>query len=84
MGASSEPDHRTKPRVRKVDWREVIKILDEQPPDTPVFVGVFDQSMRSHIKNGRFKYIDPRRYNVWTVQFGGQRTRASLFISRKP
>ena len=53
------------------------------PPDTPVFVGVMDQSIRSHILNGRFKYIDPSRYNVWTVKEGTSRNKAQLFMSRK-
>ena len=69
--------------VRNIDWREVIRILDELPPDTDVLVGEMDASIRSHIKNGRFKYIDPSRYNVWTEKAGPSRARVNLYMSRK-
>ena len=60
-----------------------MRLLDEFPPETTILIGEFDQSVRSHILNGRYKYIDARRYNVWTEHVGDSRTRAHLYMSRK-
>jgi len=69
-------------RVRKFDWRLVIKQLDEMPAGTVVLVGIMDQSIRTHIRNGRIKYIDPDKYDIWTEVVDGQRTRARLFMRK--
>lgn len=67
-------------RIRKVDWREVIAQCDVHDV---VCVGVMDQSIRTHIKRGRIKYIDPSKYEVWTVSHEGSRSRALLYMRKK-
>lgn len=71
-------------RFRLIDWKKVLETLDELEPGTPVIVGEVDQSIRTHIKNGRYKAIDPSRYDVWTTSVNGSRNRAILYIQRKP
>lgn len=83
MGADGGPDPRIG-RVRKVDWSKVTAMLEELPAGTDVFIGVFDQSVRSHIKAGRIVGVDPRKYDVWTESHNGSRTKHKLFMSRKP
>ena len=82
-----EPDNKEpkqpKPRVKKIDWRAVLRHADELGPDFAVFVGEVDQSMRTHIRKGRFSYIDPSRYEVWTHAIEGSRTRARLYLRSK-
>jgi hypothetical protein len=70
-------------RVRKINWRRVISELDALPPETQAFIGVLDQSVRTHIKKGRYKYIDPDRYDVWTYAVPGSRTQARLYMQRR-
>jgi hypothetical protein len=70
-------------RVRKFDWRLVIKQLDEMPAGTTVLVGIMDQSIRTHIRNGRIKYIDPDKYDIWTEVTDGHRTQARLFMRKR-
>ena len=72
-----------KPRVRKIDWRHVVRLLDEMPPQTEAFIGVLDQSVRTHLKKGRYSYIDPSRYVIWTESVDGSRTKARLYMKRK-
>ena len=67
-------------RVRKIDWVKVLELCEEH--DT-VFVGVMDQSVRTHIRRGRFKYIDPAKYEVWT-EAAGSRFQARLYMRKKP
>lgn len=70
-------------KVRKFDWRLVVQQLDELPAGTDVLVGVMDQSIRTHIRRGRIKYIDPDKYDIWTEAIQGQRTQARLFMRRR-
>ena len=77
--AASEP----KSRIKQIDWRSVVRQLDELDTDTAAFIGVVDQSMRTHITNGRVAYIDPAKYEVWTHAIEGSRTRARLYMRRK-
>lgn len=70
-------------RVRKIDWRRVIKELDALPPQTDALIGVVDQSVRTHLKKGRYSYIDPSRYVIWTEGLPGSRTQARLYMRRK-
>ena len=72
-----------KPRVRKVDWQRVVSILDELPVETEAFIGLFDQSVRTHLRKGRYSYIDPSRYVIWTEAVPGSRTQARLYMKRK-
>jgi|TARA_R110000822_G_scaffold31579_2_gene91314 hypothetical protein len=68
-------------RVRKVDWKKVIRELDALPLNTTVYVGVLDQSMRTHLKKGRMKYLNPDLYDIWTEnknKYGGNK--ADLFM----
>jgi hypothetical protein len=82
-----EPDNPSHPKeirhVRKFDWRLVISQLDSMPAGTTVMVGVMDQSIRTHIKNGRIAYLDPTLYDVWTEALEGQRTQARLFMRKR-
>lgn len=79
-----EPDdsHQPRKRVRKVDWQKVIAELDRLPAGTPVLVATLDQSVRTHIKKGRYKYIDPDKYDVWSVAV--DRTLADIYMMRRP
>lgn len=70
-------------RVKTIDWREVIIQLDKLPPETTVFIGVMDQSTRTHIRKGRISYLDPRKYNIWTASIGGSRGKARLYMSKR-
>lgn len=70
------------PRVRKVDWRRVLDELARRPAGTPVLVAELDQSVRTHIKKGRYAYIDPAKYDVWSIGTTG--TRALIYMSRRP
>lgn len=72
-----------KARVRKIDWRHVVRLLDEMPPQTEAFIGVLDQSVRTHLKKGRYSYIDPSKYVIWTESVDGSRTKARLYMKRK-
>lgn len=70
------------PRVRKVDWRRVLDELAKRPAGTPVLVAELDQSVRTHIRQGRYSYIDPAKYDVWSEHTEG--TRALIYMSRRP
>lgn len=61
----SEPPAPTGIRVRKVNWVKVLQILDANPGVWHL-IGEFDQSVRSHINKGRYKYIDPKIYEAVT------------------
>lgn len=77
-------------RVRLVDWAAVLKQLDQAAIDNPEGeewgrIGVFDQSLRTHIRQGRYAHIDPTKYEVTTRRAPGEkRSRAILFMRRKP
>lgn len=71
-----------KSRLRQIDWKKVLEIADANPGET-MYLGIVDQSMRTHIRKGRFAYIDPSKYEVWTFHAKGEkRTRAHLFLKR--
>lgn len=74
---------RTGPRVKDIDWQRVIAEVDALPDGKCAVVTDVDQSMRTHIRKGRFAYIDPSLYEVWTKGIAGSRTRADLYIRRK-
>ena len=79
-----EPAEPTRRRVRKVDWAKVLKILDENP-GTMHLIGEFNQSVRSHINQGRYPYIDPSLYFAVTEKVvDAPRTRGLLYMMRKP
>lgn len=61
----------------------MIAELEKLPPGTAVCVGEMDQSVRTHLKNGRIADVDPLLYMAWTVSVGGSRTRALIFVVRK-
>lgn len=75
-------------RVRLVDWAAVLKQLDQAAVDNPGdwgIIGVFDQSLRTHIRQGRYKHIDPTKYQVTTRKAPGEkRSRAVLLMRRIP
>ena len=72
-----------KPRVRKIDWQRVVSILDDMEPETEAFIGVLDQSVRTHLKKGRYSYVDPSKYVIWTEALPGSRTKARLYMKRR-
>lgn len=74
-------DRQPHARVRKIDWRKVTEIADATPGQ-PFFIGICDQSVRTHFRMGRYAYIDPSLYEIWTEKVEG--TTARLFIRRKP
>jgi len=78
----SPSNQNARPRVRHTDWLSVINWLDQNPAEI-AFVGVMDQSIRTHIRKGRFSYIDPRKYEVWTEAEEGSRTRARVYMKKK-
>lgn len=79
----SDSNVRRKPPVRKIDWRKVIAEVDALPPGTAAYVGDLDQSVRTHIRKGRYAYIDPSKYTVWTRSIEGSRTKAQIYLMRK-
>ena len=83
MEADNEEPRGPKARIRSIDWRQALRHADELGPDTAVCVGEVDQSIRTHIRKGRFAYIDPNKYEVWTRGIRGSRTRALLYLRRK-
>ncbi len=74
-------------RVRLVDWEKVLTQLDAAAAEGSTewgLVGVFDQSIRTHIRQGRYKHIDPTKYEVTTrLSPGEKRSRAMLYMRRK-
>ncbi len=70
-------------RIRNIDWGFVLNQLDQQPPGTAVLVGELDQSVRTHINQGRYAYIDPRKYKAYTKSVQGSATRAQIFLQRR-
>jgi hypothetical protein len=78
----AEPPKSSGIRVRKVNWVKVLSLLDEKPGEWHL-IGEFDQSLRTHIRQGRYKYIDPSKYEVVTRRLEGERTtRATLYMRR--
>ena len=82
MEPDNEKPREPKARIKNIDWRSVLRHADELGPDFAVCVGEVDQSIRTHIKKGRFAYIDPTKYEVWTHAIEGSRTRATLYMRR--
>lgn len=83
MGQPDSATSRSGPRVKDIDWQRVIEEVDALPDGVCAMVSDVDQSMRTHIRKGRFAYIDPSKYEVWTQGLPESRTRANLFIRRK-
>jgi hypothetical protein len=52
-------------------------------PETEAFIGVLDQSVRTHLRKGRYSYVDPSKYVIWTEALPGSRTKARLYMKRK-
>jgi|Laugrespbdmm15sd_2_1035082.scaffolds.fasta_scaffold267858_1 hypothetical protein len=74
-------------RVRLIDWHDVMRQLDESSVTNPGAwgrVGEFDQSVRTHIRAGRYKHIDPKKYEVTTKKIEGKsRSRADLYMRKR-
>lgn len=51
-------------------------------PGTTFYVGIVDQSVRTHLRKGRYRYINPSLYDAWTEKTGDG-TKAHLFVRRK-
>lgn len=84
MGDTDARHSNRQRRLREIDWDAVLTELDRHPAGTPVLVAELDQSVRTHIKQGRYKHINPALYDVWTVGIPGSRTRALIYMARKP
>lgn len=67
--------------MRKINWRRAVEIADANPGQT-YFIGIADQSVRTHFRKGRYANIDPRPYEVWTEREHG--TQARIYLRRKP
>tara|TARA_A100001388_G_scaffold241911_1_gene198433 strand:+ start:153 stop:398 length:246 start_codon:yes stop_codon:yes gene_type:complete len=81
MASDSKP---TGARFRVIDWVAVRDELSKLPPQTTVFIGELDQSVRTHLRKGRVKYINPDLYEIWTVHAKGKhKNRANLYMCRK-
>ncbi len=75
------PDPRT--RVRRVDWAKVLVTLD-QNPGVWHLIGEFDQSVRTHINQGRYTSVDPLLYLAKTGTIRGNASnRTNLFMQRR-
>lgn len=76
-------------RVRSVDWAKILEICDKAAIEEPGkwgLVGVFDRSVRSHIANGRYSYIDPKKYEVTTRKVddpNAPKNRGYLYMRRR-
>jgi hypothetical protein len=77
---SFDPAPEIRSRVKKTDWRKVIEEVSANPEEV-FYIGLMDQSIRTHIKNGRIKYLDPALFNVWTEKWNGNQAR--LYMQRK-
>jgi hypothetical protein len=74
-------------RVRLVNWHDVMRQIDESAVTNPGAwgaVGEFDQSVRTHIRAGRYKHIDPLKYEVTTKRAGDKPNRAIVYMRRRP
>lgn len=77
----AEPPNR---RIRLVNWGKVLAILDANP-GTWHLIGEFNQSLRTHINQGRYPHIDPTLYLAKTGKADGKdRKRGNLYMMRKP
>lgn len=68
------------------DWDEVCRFADAHPGKW-VRVGVMDQTVRTHIRKGRYPKVDPALYEVMTsleqdIQYESK-NRSTLFIRRR-
>jgi hypothetical protein len=71
-------------RIRLVNWSKVLPILDASPGVWHL-IGEFNQSVRTHINQGRYPNIDPAIYLAKTARIEGQeRKRGNLYMMRKP
>ena len=70
-------------RIRLVNWIKVLSILDANP-GVWHFIGEFNQSVRTHINQGRYPNIDPALYVAKTSKVEGHdRRRGNLYMMRK-
>lgn len=76
----TNPTPEIRSRIKKTDWRRVIEEVTANPEQV-FYIGVMDQSIRTHIKNGRIKYLDPALFDVWTQKEHGNQAR--LYMQRK-
>ena len=76
------PAEPPKGRIRIVDWTKVLAILDANPGVWHL-IGEFNQSLRTHINQGRYSSIDPALYLARTSKTG-ERKRGNLYMMRRP
>lgn len=84
METDSKKDRAYRRPTTRIDWQRVIAEVDSLPLGETALIGVVDQSVRTHIRKGRYSKVDPRKYEVWTEAVEGSRTMARLYMSRKP
>lgn len=80
-GADAKPATARR-KLKHIDWLKVKELADASPGEAQ-YVGIMDQSMRTHIRKGRIAYIKPGDYDVWTTRTPESRIRVHLFIRRK-
>jgi hypothetical protein len=79
-----EAPRKPQPRVRNIDWLQVIQQLEQLPAGQAVYIGVLDQSVRTQINQGRYSYIDPDMYRAYTkaaLDLGP--TKAHIYLYRR-
>ena len=84
METDNEKDRTHRRPTTRIDWQRVIAELDSLPLGETVLIGVVDQSVRTHIRKGRYSHVDPRKYAVWTEAAEGSRSMAHLYMQKKP
>lgn len=74
----------SKPRIRNIDWQRAIRELDQLPAGQAVYIGILDQSVRTHINQGRYSYINPDIYRAYTrrARDAGE-TKAHIYLYRR-
>jgi hypothetical protein len=72
-------------RVRVADWMAVLKVCDENMGSW-VKVGKFDAAVGTHIRNGKYSYIDPTLYAVKQAKIQGSKSKSPvwIFLMRRP
>ena len=66
-------------RVRIADWVAVLELCDANPGQW-VRVGQFDPAVGTHIRNGKYAYIDPSIYSVKQSKIEGTTAKSPVWI----
>jgi hypothetical protein len=77
-----QADREPRPRIRKIDWRAVLRIVESAEPGTPFLIGRMHRSVATHLNQGRYEYIDPARYRAWSDD--ERNGSSNIWLTRKP